>query len=721
MQTRSKLPNAVKRPNPTKSLHTRPSRHRTSISYRETVSEESDYSADELRIFLPKPKRTRVTRPASQSTVQRYGPSKSSNESSSVTKQCASAKVEKNVGEEINTNGNVCTRKIDAKIPAWQTLPYEILLQIFHYAAQPLWDDQLQPTPAIVWLLRTALVCKSFSEPALSILYYAPPLSPPTRAHDLLAHLSSHNGGHLFNYHSKIKYLDIEALSVLGRKCCGEDPIDLATLVAYTPQLRGIGLHLLSDHPKYNKKYEGRVKKLETVYKLETFDMLDTHKISLLSWKWNFGLIGSQHNLSLRDVHSRPSFRNLSELVLLGYSEKSQVKPTLLIDALNTLSQLKRLSLELSSWSDDEFLLSLPHHLEALQVIDCPSLTSERLHLFLATKGNDLRELVLNHNQSLNLAFVVDIATTCPKLETLRMNLRCYSSYVTIADVEPKFEALLLPHELPTWPSSLQILDLQYLRKWHSDTAEMFFQSLVDSAATLPCFRRLTIKAIVDIDWRDRASFRGKWESRLKQVFLRHSSPPNPRFQSIQSFYDSKPAFPKVQIYNGDLKDDGINHGLSKTRSVGSRRFSHIAVVEKPKNDVGDSDSNCNSDNDSDSNNDSPIAPRRRSNRLKNQDDNAYICPGEPEGKGKAKPRRRVRKRKRSDSVSSSDDSALEDETGSEINPQSKIKDENLYIQGLCDVVAIQIDNLRPAEEQFHENDFLDEEKSGDEDWDGDA
>lgn len=41
-------------------------------------------------------------------------------------------------------------------------------------------------------------------------------------------------------------------------------------------------------------------------------------------------------------------------------------------------------------------------------------------------------------------------------------------------------------------------------------------------------------------------------------------------------------------------------------------------------------------------------------------------------------------------------------------------------IQGMCDIVNIRIDNQRPTELQFNENDFLDDELSGDEDWDGD-
>ena len=39
--------------------------------------------------------------------------------------------------------------------------------------------------------------------------------------------------------------------------------------------------------------------------------------------------------------------------------------------------------------------------------------------------------------------------------------------------------------------------------------------------------------------------------------------------------------------------------------------------------------------------------------------------------------------------------------------------------QGMCDVVMVRIDNQRPSETQYNEGDFLDDELSGDEDWNG--
>ena len=44
-----------------------------------------------------------------------------------------------------------------------------------------------------------------------------------------------------------------------------------------------------------------------------------------------------------------------------------------------------------------------------------------------------------------------------------------------------------------------------------------------------------------------------------------------------------------------------------------------------------------------------------------------------------------------------------------------------LFVQGLCQVVEVAIDNQRPRENMFSERDFLDTERSGDEDWNEEA
>ena len=69
-------------------------------------------------------------------------------------------------------------------IPQWQTLPYQILLQIFHFASSPLVDERtFNQTANWNWLLQTSKLCRAFSEPALTVLYRSPCLTPMDRAH----------------------------------------------------------------------------------------------------------------------------------------------------------------------------------------------------------------------------------------------------------------------------------------------------------------------------------------------------------------------------------------------------------------------------------------------------------------------------------------------------------------------------------------------------------
>ena len=96
---------------------------------------------------------------------------------------------------------------VNGKPAPWHTLPYHVLVQVFHHVGYPLVDDYLNPTPSMGHLSRMARVCKAFAEPALSALYYSPPLLPPSRAYNLLVHLQSQNEESMYNYRSKIKYL----------------------------------------------------------------------------------------------------------------------------------------------------------------------------------------------------------------------------------------------------------------------------------------------------------------------------------------------------------------------------------------------------------------------------------------------------------------------------------------------------------------------------------
>lgn len=603
--------------------------------------------------------------------------------------------------------------QLGGRIPPWRTLPYHILLQIFRYASYPLVDDRFEPTASVGWLLKSAMICKAFSEPALSTLYYAPPLAPPSRVHGLIAHLSAQGPSSTFNYKGKIKFLDMEATSTLVRKHGGRDPVDLGDLLVHTPQLQGLGIHLVSDQPRYRKRDNARTRAVKAVYQKSIFSALEISKVSLRTWKWNSRLAGSRYSLlDMKEIYCSSPFQTLHSLTLVNFqtlereSASSQGNEEGLAAAITSLPSLKRLSFENSSVVDEKLLPLLPENLESFHIIDCSSITSDILGFFLVTHGRNLRELVLDHNKLLNLSFLVDVGASSPKLESLKMNMMYYNSHFTFQDSEPQYDTLFLPGEEPTWPASLRVLELLQLRKLHADSAKDFFSSLINSAPSLMNLRKLIIKASLDsleLGWRDRASFRDKWIGKLQHVFLRHSTPPDPHMRSIGIFKENQRQLGNV--HRSDRKETGnaarneTPSGRPGLRRSGSSRFSHVEIL---RNAI-----------DSDSESDVTHLPKRRSSRLKQQDDKSDDASKSPASRTTSS---RLRRRlKRSDVSGSTEESDTCAGSTDEVRPE-----EEIYIQGLCEVVDIRIDNQRPTEEQFHENDFLDEEPDGDEDWNGD-
>ena len=604
----------------------------------------------------------------------------------------------------------------------WPTLPYHILLAIFHYASGPLANASSQPTCSCNWLLGVALCCKAFTEPALSALYYAPPLRPPTRAHQILSQLVTYKDTSTFNYGAKIKYIELEAYSTMTRKYLGCDPLDLGALVSFTPLLRGIALHLYSDDLAWRMGGGKRsVTGGKAVYQRSMITALQENKIMLQDWTWNHLL--AKHNQSeiplakMKDVHMMPSFQTLRSLTLVNYPagpiEKGRICEDMLAEAINRLPKLTDLHFYLST-VNDRLLSKLSHKLQTLEIVECPVLISSSLERFLTAKGSNMRHLILNHNQSLNLSFLRNLAPSCPKLEFLKADLRYFGTLNATRDTDPKYDALLLDGERPAWPVTLQALELFHLRKWSLQTAELFFSSLTESAENLPQLRQLRIKASLDESgWRERIAFRDSWTEKLKRIFLRRSSPPNPHLKSIAAFKAFKSQQRKGKMGIREEKRNPL------TRATASNINSEGAVQAdqvKPATQTADKDA---SQSDSDSDSDTPLVNVRRSTRAKTQPENFYALSESPPLRPRA-PRRR-RRRKGSDD-SSSEDSAIDDDGILEPDTQfvSLDPEPEPYIQGLCDVVDVLIDNLRPTEEQLKEDDFLDEEVSGDEDWNGD-
>ena len=611
------------------------------------------------------------------------------------------------------------------KMP-WNTLPYHILVAVFDYASRPLVYETLSPCASITWLLHAALSCKSFLEPALTALYYSPPLTPPTRARALIEHLASQNETSTFDYRAKIKYLEIEASSVLMHKISGEDPVDLGRLIAMTPQLRGIRVRLLSDNLKFRTVVDQSVNGKPAYHHL-TFVALEENHIRLQDWMWNQALAKQTCPLtSLRRIHTMTPFQSLRDIHFVRYEasasrsqDKSLGREDLLADAINALPCLKGLHFKMSSIVNERLMAKLPQLLHTLEIISCSSLKSEALSEFLRTGARSLRRLILNHNNSLNLSFLSHLGVDCPSLQELKMDLLYFNSNITFRSSNPQYESLLHGGEVPVWPAGLQRLELYHLRRWDLPTAKLFFSSLVDAAKDLPDLRQLRIKATIEESaWRDRICFRNKWTETLNHVFQRRSSPPNPQLQSITCYKMSKWRQHKDQVPGHDSAHSNITKRatVSGIEDTDPSQSKLTEVTAKTAENASDSDRPLMQMRKSEvitKGKEEMLSRLRRSKRTKPLKDNGSTLSESSTHGGK-----RHRKKRRGSKDSSSEDSAI-DEDGAVETDQSSQRSMKMpdFRQGRCDVVEVLIDNLRPMEEQLKEKDFLDTEISGDESW----
>ncbi|PYH49941.1 uncharacterized protein BP01DRAFT_9787 [Aspergillus saccharolyticus JOP 1030-1] len=541
-------------------------------------------------------------------------------------------------------------------IPPWQTLPYHILLDIFVCASYPLIDERTTNRKSSVqWLVKVALLCRAFHEPALAALYHCPPLIPAAKSHSLLQLLSQPQDQLSTNYTNKIKelHVDVEALlfyksgSTLGY-------FELPKLLERTPQVKTLRLYHSHDYVVGLPSW--LIQRSKWTYPDSLFDAVSTSPIRLRSWDWNSRFMETQKLLELMsEMHIRPAFHGMQELRLLhimseDFPHSRQVFPSsadkeiILAAALADLPELRRLEFIECSIVNDHLLPNLATNLTSLTINNCDEVTTTSFSSFIATHGRHLRELILSHNRHLSMSFIVNLAESCEQLEVFKMDISMHdwSSY---HDVEPHFRELLSVSEIPTWPSTLREIELLQLRNWDDRTAEVFFNSLLNAASSLQNLRRLVISAILKIGWRDRATFREKWKGKLQKVFQRRSHPPDPRLRSIPRPSLLSHSAPNMKDGTADCANNNSDTQHSGTWTPSKRKSARIA-------------------------------------QKRFSDDEATFTKKRP-------------------------------------GSQEADNEEPLVIQGLCDVVMIRIDNQRPTETQFNEEDFLDDELSGDEDWNG--
>ena len=640
-------------------------------------------------------------------------------------------------------------------VPPWQTLPYHVLRQIFAYAIH---SQRRHPYHAIgtQWLVDVSCLCRDFLDPALSVLYESPTLLPSNRAHSLLRLLRSPIGTTLFDYRNKVRCLTIEVIQTLHYSCPGEGHLDLSALIRLTPRLQDLHLLQMEDGPPYRDLGD----KLKWLYPEQLFSALEETGVRLRSWHWHAGMSRPTQNVRrMGEIHQLASFQGLERLSLTNYDHPRRTKKSesskdgvSLAQSISALPNLRHLTFESCNIVDDELLPLLPRQLTGLTLINCPTVSSDNLQPYLDSHGSKLKELTLSHNLSLNLSFLPWLASACPQLEQLKMDFQYFGSHSLHPNPSPNFEVLLLSSEIPTWPSTLRTLELVHLRNWSLETAEMFLQSLVLSASNLLQLRRLVLKAILKIGWRDRANFRDLWIPKLSHVFLRKPDPPSRQLMSMNSwraYKDNSSAATEQDSEDESQSSTGAagfgNLPQRKRQSLAipcqkddrcsppprrSLRLRRNGLVRVHRTNCSENESEADSD-------DIPLKEKQRlSGSAKSAAKPEQLLPG-PYLTSNSRPRPKTEPERLTlcagvDRLASEDltpgshgedltgDSKSEAGESSGIdNPSSPGSDMEEFTQAMCDVVDVRIDNVRPMENQFMEDDFLDDEVSGDDDWNG--
>ncbi|KAI0425341.1 hypothetical protein F5Y09DRAFT_321994 [Xylaria sp. FL1042] len=600
--------------------------------------------------------------------------------------------------------------------PPWHTLPYHVWLHVFSFVAAPIRNPASRIddyTEAVDTLLSAARTCRSTAEPALAALYKCPPFqrvynkSPQASFVQFLQTLALDPSKTLIRYRPKVAILRIDVDAFLTKKVNGQQ-LQLKQVLKHIPRLACLELYHPADDPPYRD--------LDTHlrWKLSKDDLLDglepplldqdpsdgdeTTTITLKSWRWNSRLVPADLSLDcLSEVHALPSFRSLRKLAYVNYqlpsttqfsararqtqeAENSDVQAIAdLAASISALPDLQHLVIESSTLANGSLLERLPKTLVHLELVNCWEITSEDMSTFLMSHGHSLGHLTLKHCQSLSLGFLPLLGTSCPNLTHLEVDLSYFRHHESYADNKPEYATLLEEDEVPTWPPSIQSVEIINMRNWTREAAEMFFGSLMKNAKELPNLRRLEFKVILNIEWRQRQEMRRSLADQMTKIFKRKPPPPKERRTLRQ--------YSEMRLTELDQ---------TQTSKSATRRSARV---------TGQSSA--------------PVS---------NKDGRS--TPGK-HNPAKAVPVRRSLRSFKSISTFDADDEDSEDElamghTGARLSRSRTAKGNEIdlegdeFTHGLCDVVDIQVDNQRPAERQYDMDDFLDSPEQSDPEWNSD-
>jgi hypothetical protein len=570
--------------------------------------------------------------------------------------------------------------------PDWTDprIPYHFWVDVFLYARSESGADAANTN----WLLQAATSCRQLSEPALTAIYRCPVIRHPSKAKRLASLLERDPAETYFNYRGKIESLHLN-IRIVSQAIAYQ-------LIRPLTRLKELIFYSSADQPPY-RELDTRVRwhYSEDVFlalesppeNSEAFreELLPT---SLKSWEWSGSLLGGYVTNfgDILRVHQTSPFSHLTRLSFTNFQvpSLSNLQPTpndagddlqssleddaaidAVADAITQLRFLKHLVFESSTIMTGRLLSLLPKHLTHLELINCWEIKADDLASFFLTHGSNLRVLTLMHNQSLNLTFLTILAEACPSLQELRMNMSYYRHHDSVNDADPMYDFALLPDQVPRWPSSIRIIDIEHIRSWSMDSLQVFIHSLVDNALDLPNLRHLVIKTALDIPWQARAALRSKLRRIVERVFLRAD----------------------------ELPQDGET--LEQTSST------HESLRSRKRKRSRSSRS-----------------PLRRSNRIE-----AHVLGSHPRSRRDNTSQRHQLGRPLYREPDTDEDEFDDMESSDSEAQQSSTSDAELEVavQGLCHTVNIVIDNQKVREFPYSMEDFLsDNDGSSGVEWDGD-
>ncbi|KAK4205642.1 hypothetical protein QBC40DRAFT_573 [Triangularia verruculosa] len=574
-------------------------------------------------------------------------------------------------------------------IPNWTSLPWFFWQRVLEHASSSLGDSHRAK-----WLLSASTTCKAFAPLAMTVLYHRPPLATRGMAHSLVSLLQRDPANTLFNYRVKIERLCIDVNEIASKLHKGEH-LDFVGLIRHLPRLKSIELYHWKDDPVMRDMGSN----LRWRYPEQLFEVLEMSGTRLTEWRWNRRFSEHAYDWAVIKSLHQNQLSGLKKLTFLNYQlpsleatsrddeaevlerDNQFIKGT--ADAISALPDLEHIVFEYSNAVDDRLLSMLPKNLKALDMINCCEVTDDDFVIFLLTHGHHLESLTLRHNRALSLSWLTILGSACPNLKHLHMDYKIIAQIeLGYRNINPTCDVLERFENPPIWPTTLTSLELKDFKHWTAEVADVFFQSLVESAPTLLKLREIDLKVMLDVPYQQRSDFRDKWSNTLKKVFLRDD------FNDVTGITSLRPLPPPPPVDTPPVPTSAKKSRKTREKDSPSRRSSRIA--EQYSN------------------------PSSRASSV------GRDLRGSGAGFSYAEP-------DTDDDDLMPDDNEEEEKKVEEMEVEEKEEEKpvELFRHGMCDKVEVVLDNGKPVVVPYSMNDFVDEAGSegdddSDEDWDGD-